>query len=251
MAPEMAPPTDPPERGRQPCTLGRGQEARVRMASREQGLTNVAKDTQDTQTGSGVVVRRTGQNGNLLAHDHGTSAEGEEDLAHDDEADVHVRLSEIDQQARTEDVDGDKHPEEPLEVARLPDTDTDTDEPDARYDVPCAVDVSGLRDRNVKHDLEERGEIRLVAVGRDLVRDIEEAGAEDRARDEEVERDNGFGRDPSLADAKRQEHYQSDNEHGNDVAGRPAVRSRRGDGEGNEEERETPREEEHSEHCER
>jgi hypothetical protein len=54
-----------------------------------------------------VLVGGGGHDGDLLGDDQGAAGEGDEDLAHDDVADVDVWLAELDHEAGAEDCDGD------------------------------------------------------------------------------------------------------------------------------------------------
>jgi len=53
-----------------------------------------------------VLVGGGGHDGDLLGDDQGAAGEGDEDLAHDDVADVDVWLAELDHEAGAEDCDG-------------------------------------------------------------------------------------------------------------------------------------------------
>lgn len=98
---------------------------------------------------------RGSEDGDLFTDDDDSSTYRDEDLAHDDIADILVRLAEMDHETLCEDVEWDGKVEEPFEVACLADEETDTEEEGAGEDVEGGADVSGFGEAEVGDDLEE------------------------------------------------------------------------------------------------
>ena len=80
-----------------------------------------------------------------MAGDEGAAGEGDEDLAHDDVADVAVRSAEVDHETRAEDVDGYEQDGDPLVAVGVAQEETDNDTPEARANVVNVGNVPGIR----------------------------------------------------------------------------------------------------------
>lgn len=117
-----------------------------------------------------------GQDSQLFDKSDDGTTNGDKDLAHDDVADVLVRLAEVDHQTLSEDVDRNSDEKQPLEVTGVANGIADDEEEETRDHRKCAVDITGLGDFEVTDSLQERGEVRCPAVIRHLVSRIEKAG---------------------------------------------------------------------------
>lgn len=100
----------------------------------------------------------------MFADDDYGAADGDEDLTHDDVADVLVWLAEMDHETLCEDVEWYGKVEEPFKVAGLADEETDAEEESAGEDVEGRADVSCFCDGEIGDYLEEGGEVGVPAV---------------------------------------------------------------------------------------
>lgn len=103
-----------------------------------------------------VLVRDGGHGGGLLTDDDGAAGKGNEDLAHDDVADVDVGLSELEHQANTENRKGDAEEEtDLLELSGATDPETDDERPEAGTDRVDIDHVARLGHVKTGNDLQE------------------------------------------------------------------------------------------------
>ncbi len=122
----------------------------------------------------------------------GAAAERDEDLAHDDVADVDVRLAEQDHEPDAEDGDRDAKVEgDPLEAAGPAHGEADEDGEEARSNAVDVGDVARVGDGNTVHDLQEREEVAVPDVEGHEERGGQDARADDRPISEQVVRDEG------------------------------------------------------------
>lgn len=212
-----------------------------------QGITDGTHDIQQGQGGGDVLVVHGGEDGDLLHDDEDGTADGDEDLAHDLVSDGLVRATEVDHETLGKDVQRDGDPQEPLESSGATHQVTNQQEQHARNDAERVRDVSGLGDAQVVDNLQVRGEVVGPAVVGDLVRGIEQAGADQGAVLDERPVEQGHGGKEFLVDAEEDQHEAAHHDHGDDVARGPTLGCRRGDIEGNEEDDETDGENEHAE----
>lgn len=91
-----------------------------------------------------VLVGRGGHDGHLLADDEGTTAEGDEDLAHYNVADALAGLAEVDHEADAEGLEAQHRHGEPLEAAEETDEDGQDYAPEAGPDAVDVADVAGV-----------------------------------------------------------------------------------------------------------
>ena len=103
----------------------------------------------------------------------------------------------------SENVQRDSDEEHPSEIAGSAKDEADAGEEDAGYDVKCAADVAGFGEGEVVYDLQEGGEVGVPAIVRNLVSELEEAGADDGAIGEEVSGNEGDLGQENLYIAKR------------------------------------------------
>ena len=106
-----------------------------------------------------------------------------------------------------------------------------------------------LGDRDVVDDHEERGKVRRVTVVGDEICNGQQTATEDGAGRQEAERDDGLFRHVQLRKGKCNQADETDDEHGENVVGLPAVGRFGGNVEGNEEEGKTGSEEKDPEDC--
>ena len=190
---------------------------------------------------------RGGQDGELLADDEDTAADGDEDLTHDDKPDILIRTTEINHQALRKHVQRHRHEKQPSEIPRFANEEADAEEQEAGDDVEGGTDPAGLREGQIVDDLQEGGEVGCPAVVGDLVGYAEQTGADYGAVREEVDVEEGVAGGEGFVETEEHEDSEADDYHGDDVACFPAVGSRVGEGEGEEENRQTAGEENDSE----
>lgn len=155
----------------------------------------------------------------------------------------------MDHEAESEDVDGDSEVEGPLVEAGLSNEEADDKEKHARNDLESRVDVPSLSRTEVDDDLQEgRKEVVPGVVG-DLVSQIDHAGGDDGSIKKETTLEEGDGGEPILPNTEKDESAEADNDHGDDIAGAPAVWSMAREVEWEKEDNETSTKEEDSDHC--
>lgn len=203
------------------------------------GAADVADDVQHGQHGGDVLVVRGREDRELLHDDENAAADRDEDLAHDDVPDVLVRLAEVDHQALREDVQRHRDEQQPPEVAGLADQEPDAQEQHARDDVERAPHVACLGQRQVAHDLQEGREVAVPAVVGDLVRQVQETRSDDGPVGEKLDVQERRPSEEALVQHKQGENHEPDDDHRDDVARAPAVRRTVGEGEGEEEYRQS------------
>ena len=184
-------------------TLGEDTGPDGRGNGETNGTTNVGEHGLDSKDDGNELVRGSCHDRHLLANDESTTGGGNEDLAHDNVANVLVRLAEVDHEADTENGDRDaKVHGEPLEATSLADGPTDEERPEAGADRVYVDDVAGLDHVKVVDDLEERGEVRIPDIERDEEGARKNARAEDGAVHEELVGDKGLGGEELLVEGK-------------------------------------------------
>ena len=211
---------------------------------RADGSAKGARDVQQRHRGGGVLVIDGGEDGELADENEDGAADGDEDLAHDDVADVAVGLAEVDHQAESKSIQRDGDVKQPPVEARTTDREADDEQQEARDDGEGVVDVAGLGDGDVEDDLQEGLEVQVPGVVGDLVDHVERAGADHGAVGEEVEGHPRRGRPVVFVHAEEDHHGEADDDHRDDPAGGPAVGGGGGEVEGEEEDHETAGEEE-------
>ena len=159
---------------------------------------------------------------NLLANDQGTTGEGNEDLAHDNIANVDIRLAEVDHQPSAKHGDGNTEVDgDPLEPASVTDGQTDNNGEQARSDAVDLSDVAGLGDGESVDDLEERVEVGVPDVEADEQSGSKNTGAHNGAVREEVIGDEGDGGELGLPDGEDDEEDDAKDEEADDDRGLP------------------------------
>lgn len=187
------------------------------------GAAGGADGVEQGQGGGHVLVVDGGEDGHLLHDDEDAAADRDEDLAHDQVADRLLRAAEVDHQAQGKGVERDGEVQQPLEVAGLADGEADADQQHARDHVEGVVDVPGVGHGHVVDGLQERGEVVGPAVVRDLVDGVEQACADHVAVRQEGVVEQRRGRGEPLVEEEGGEEHEADDDHGDDVARRPAV----------------------------
>lgn len=189
------------------------------------------------------------QDSELHNQDKDRTTNGDENLAHDDISNILVRGTEMDHEAESEDVDGDSEVEGPLVEAGLSNEEADDKEKHTRNDLESRVDIPSLSRTEVDDDLQEgRKEVVPGVVG-DLVSQINHAGGDDGSIKKETTLEEGDGGEPILPNTEKDESAEADNDHGDDIAGAPAVWSMAREVEWEKEDNETSTKEEDSDHC--
>lgn len=216
---------------------------------RADGASDGSNDVEQREGGGDVAVVDGGEDGDLLDDDEDGAADGDKDLAHDLVPDGLVRATEVDHEALGEDVQRYSDVQQPLKPPSPTHQVSDQKEQDTRDHVEGVVDVPGLGEGDVVDDLQVRGEVVVPAVVSDLVGGVEQAGADDGAVGEEVEIQQGLGREELLVEGEGEQQDEADDQHGDDVACCPAVGGRAGDVEWEEEDHQAHGEEDHSECC--
>lgn len=112
-----------------------------------------------------------------------------------------------------------------------------------------AVNISGIGDGEVAHDLQERREVAVPAIVRNLVGEVEKTCSNDGSIGEEaVIQERRFGH-VGLVQTEANECDETDNDHGDDVPSLPAVGRRRSKSEGQQEDCQASSKEENARHC--
>lgn len=162
------------------------------------GPADVAHDVEECQHGGDVLMVRRREDTDLLDDDEDGPADADEDLTHDDVPDVLVRAAKVDHQALGEDVQRDGDEQHPPKVPGLADQDAHEEQLDTGDDVERAAHVTRLRDGQIVHHLQERGEVAVPAVVADLVREVQETGTDDGAVDEQADVQKGCACDEGF-----------------------------------------------------
>jgi hypothetical protein len=194
-----------------------------------------------------VLVVNGGKDGELADEDEHGAADRDEDLAHDDVADIAVRLAEMNHQTEGESVEGHGDVEQPPVETRAADGVADDEQQHAGDDGEGVVDVARFGDGQVEDDLQEGLEVEVPGVVGDLVDHVQGAGADHGAVGQEVPWKPGLRGPVVFVDAEEDHHAEADDDHGDDPASGPALGLRGGEVEGQEEDHEAAREEEDAE----
>lgn len=118
--------------------------------------------------------------GNLTADYEGSTTEGDENLGHDNVADIVVWLAEVDHETTSEGDDWQTEVKrKPLEAARVLDGDSDNDTPEAGSDGVDVEDVSGIADVHSVDDLQVGEEVSIPKVEGNEQGGIEDTGTDD------------------------------------------------------------------------
>ena len=209
------------------------------------GAADAGEHALDGEDDGNVLVHGGGHDGHLLGDDEGAAAKGDEDLTHDDVADIDVRLAELDHETRAE--HGDRHAKvegDPLVAPRPADGEADGDGEEARADAVDLGYVAGFRDGQTIDNLEERAKVRVPDVEAHKEGGGEHARANDGAVQEEVVGDEGDGREPLLPDAKGDEQEDAEDNEADDNGRLPEFRLHGLDVESEQEQRQTADDEE-------
>lgn len=213
------------------------------------GATDATRDVQSGQSSGNVLLLDGSKDSQLHVEDEDGAGDRDEDLTHNNVADVLVRLAEVDHKALGEEVQRDGRVEEPLEVASAADSVTNDEEEDTRDDLEGRVDISSLGRLEVGNDLQERGEVEVPAVVRGLVGHVDEARADDSAVGEELALEEGNGGPVVLPETEQDEDDEADDDHGDDVVGLPAARSVASEREWQKEDGQAATKEEDTDNC--
>ena len=207
--------------------------------------------TQHGEHGGDVLVLGYGHHCELLADHERSAGEGDEYLAHHNVADVDVRLPEVNHEARGQDVQRDSEAQrEVLEPHGELDEQADENGEEAGSDAVDVVDVAGVLDALVVHDLHVRVVVRVPAVEGDKDGGREAAGTEDGAVEDELEGDEALAREELLVYSKTNQAETANDEHGDDCAGLPGIDLEVGERHGKQKEHETRADEDDSDHVE-
>lgn len=214
------------------------------------GTTNVGEHGLDGKDDGNELVRGGSHDSHLLANDEGTTSCGNKDLAHDNVADVLVRLTEMDHETDTENGDRDtKVHGEPLEATSLADGPTDEERPEAGADGVNVDNVAGLDDVKVVDNLEERGEVRIPDVEGDEEGTRKDTRADDGAVHKELVGDEGLGSEELLVEGESDHEQTTKDEEADDEGGLPLVLLVRVEVERQEEQGQTSSDEEQAENV--
>lgn len=213
-------------------------------ANSSSGSTN---DEQERKRGGDVLMVDGGQDGDLLADDEDATTDRDEDLAHDEVANILGSHAEVDHEALGEDIQGNSAIEEPLEAAGLADGPTDEQQEDTGNNVKGVADVTRLGNADAIDDHQEGGEIVGPAVVRDLIGGVQETRADNSAICEEVVLEEWPRGQVNLIEGEEGQHAEANDDHGDNIVRGPAIVSVIGEGEGEQEHGETGGEEEATE----
>ena len=120
--------------------------------------------------------------GNLTADYEGSTTEGDENLGHDNVADIVVWLAEVDHETTPEGDDWQTEVKrKPLEAAGVLNGDGDNDTPEAGSDGVDVEDVSGIADIDSMDNLQVGEEVSIPKVEGNEQDGVEEAGTDDGA----------------------------------------------------------------------
>jgi hypothetical protein len=109
-------------------------------------------------------------------------------------------------------------PEEPLEVSGLADTPTHDEQQEPRHNIKGVVDVTSLRNCQIVDDLQERREVVVPAVIRNLISKIEETSADKSAISQEVELEEWYGRKVNFVEGETNKKDEANDDHCDDVS---------------------------------
>lgn len=193
------------------------------------------------QEGREVPLFGHGHEGCLFRDDEDAAAEGDENLAHDDVADVDVWLAELDHEADAE--HGERGaPEEAVQLDAAGDVAEEeaVDDADkAGADGVDVADVGRVEDRLVEEDDVERVEVGIPDVPACVERGGHCVGKDDGAVGDQAPGDEGHGGEKSLPGAEGEDEEEAEDDEADDEWGGEARGLDGVDVEGEEEEGET------------
>lgn len=157
----------------------------------------------------------------LVTDDEGAAAESDEDVSHDEVADVVIAglATEVDRQACAQECERQTEAEALiLDVARVAHPQTEYDAPETRSDVVDLQHVACFGDRQTINDLDELVEVLVPAVEAELDGDCDHDGSDDGALPEKLPADKVGASKILLPKCKDREQQQTDDDHGNEGA---------------------------------
>lgn len=183
---------------------------------------------------------RDGHDGHLLANDESTAAERDENLAHDDEADVDARLAEVDHEGDTQ--DGHRHAEEAGQGPKttpVVDHDTNNEGPEAGAYCVNVADIGRVGDGLVEdHDV-QRVKVAVPNVPCHVERCHHGVGENHSAVLKQMPRDEGHGRKILLPETESNDEQTTEDEEADDEWAAPGISLVGVKREGEQEERQT------------
>ena len=187
-------------------------------------------------------MRDSSHDGHLLANDKSAASHGDEDLAHDDVANVDARLAELNHEGNSQ--YHQRHAKvkcQPFKPAAPPNNDTDNQGPEAASHVVGSPDICRFRQRQADNHLEKGREEAVPDVKADEANRAQNARAHDGPIHQQLVRDELHGRHVLLVEGKDDEKDNADNKHGNDHGGPPLLSLELVDVEGQQEQRHASR----------
>ena len=182
--------------------------------SRADGGADAGEHAQDRQDDGDILVLARGHDGHLLADNQSAAGKGDEDLAHDYQSDIPLRLPEVDHQADAQDLQWKAEVQrQPLEAAAQPDQDADDEPEEGGADGVDVADVGGLRDAQAVHDLQVGGKVAVPAVVADEERGREDARADHSPVGQQREGDEGLWRPELFVDREQDQQQAADDNH--------------------------------------
>lgn len=186
--------------------------------------TNGIAHSQNCQYNGNVLMRDGGHDSDLLSNHESATTKGDEELAHNNVANVDAGLSEDNHQCNSE--QSQRHSKEealPLEVACISDDETGNESPEAGSHTVDVQDVSNAHEVQVNNGLEEGGEVGIPDV---------ELNKEDRGDDETSDNgsvlhqfpgNDGDRRELPFPDCECNKCNETNDDHGYDQRGRPLL----------------------------
>jgi hypothetical protein len=148
-----------------------------------------------------------------------------------------------------QDVEGNANPEKPLEVSCLANAPTNKEEEETGNDVESVGDISGFCDGKIVDNLQKGREIVVPAVVRELIRQVQKTGTNQRSVSQEVELQERNWREVELIQGEHDEENESNNDHRDDVSCSPSVGGHGRDVERQEEDDQTGGKQEDAKSC--
>lgn len=188
------------------------------------GATDAREHALDGENNGDVLVGGSGHGSHLLADNQATSRKGDKDLAHDNVADVNIGLAELDHQTSAEDGQGHAEVEgNPLEAARVADSETDGDREEARADVVDLRDVAGLGDGQAVDSLEEGTKVRVPDIEADEHGGGEDTRAKNGSVQEQAVGDESHWCEPLLPNCEGNEEKETKDDEADNKGGFPQL----------------------------
>ncbi|KAF5122485.1 hypothetical protein E5D57_012965 [Metarhizium anisopliae] len=181
------------------------------------GATNAGEQVEHSEHHGDAVAVAGGHDGHAVANDNGAAAKRDEDLAHDDVANVRVLAAEMNHQTGAENHERQAEAEDgPLEVLGVLDPEAKDDAPEAGADVVNLRHVAGVAVAEVVHDEDEAVKVEVPRVEAEVGQGGHAAGAQDGPLPKELPPDKVRAGEPLLPGGKDGEQHDAGDDHGDE-----------------------------------